>query len=106
MMRIWQSPRELIAEGPPTKADLIWVILAVPLLLVQLSVIAHRLVATALGDDLLISWLFEISVSPTDPSWQLALGIAMYGTIVLFLLFLLWGCAMQLQSWCFWRKRH
>ena len=99
------TEEELLADGRPTRSDMFWVLVGGPLVALQVGVTIWRLVNAAFGKPLVVSGWFDIAVSAASPWWHLVAGVAFHLVILTILSLVLWGCAMQIQRWWFWRKR-
>ena len=99
------TEEELLEDGRPTRSDIFWTLLGGPLVALQVTVSIWRLVSAAFGKPLIVSGWFDITVSTASPWWHLAGGVMCHLVILIALSFVLWGCAVQIQRWWFWRKR-
>ncbi|MXO52279.1 hypothetical protein GRI42_13275 [Erythrobacter gaetbuli] len=99
------TEEELLVDGRPTRSDIFWALLGGPLVALQVTVSIWRLVSAAFGKPLIVSGWFDITVSTASPWWHLVAGVMFHLVILTILSLVLWGCAMQIQRWRFWRKR-
>ena len=99
------TDEELLADGRPTRSEMLWLLVGGPLIALQVGVTISRLVNAAFGKPLLVSNWFEITVSTTSPWWHFVAGVTFHVVILTILSVVLWGGAMQIQRWWFWRRR-
>lgn len=102
---LWHTKSELQEEGPPTRKDMFWATLAIPLLIFQIVSWSSRIIGGFQGKPLKISSFFEIDVSASDPTWQFAAAVTMYFVFIAFAILILYGCTLQFQRWLFWQNR-
>lgn len=101
----WHSTRELEQEGRPGRKELLWVVLALPLLLTQLAIWTYRVFQSFDGQPLIISDTAGIVVHRSAPLWQYVGGLTFYLVLMVLNIALVWACALQIQRWLYWRGR-
>ena len=102
---LWHSETELEYEGRPSRKEMFWAVAATPLFIFQVIAWSLRIIRGFDGQPLVISSLFNIYASRSEPSWHFAAGVMMYVIFIAFALLLLWASALQFQRWLYWRHR-
>jgi hypothetical protein len=99
---LWHTKEELEAEGRPGRKEMIWVSLAFPLLLTQLTVWISRVWRSFHGHPL---ESVGITAKMTGPIWPFVGVLAIYVVGIVVAAGLLWACCLQAQRWVYWRGR-
>ncbi|MDX2211436.1 MAG: hypothetical protein SFV20_13890 [Sphingopyxis sp.] len=102
---MWLSVSELEEEGPPSRNVMVWVMIAVPIILTQISVFLYRLVQSLNGHPLEISERLGIVAHIDGPAWAYVTAALFYTVLIALFMVLLWGCALNFQSWLYWRRK-
>ncbi|KEO91173.1 hypothetical protein EH31_00480 [Erythrobacter longus] len=104
-MMIFMPRSELEAWGPPKGYELIATVFMFPVLIAQIVVFRHRLIRAFDGAPLMVTGLLDLYVKRSDGYWQFFASVGMYVVLIVAIIFLLWGCSLQVQRWLYWRKR-
>jgi hypothetical protein len=99
---LWHTKEELEAEGRPRRNELIWALLALPLLLTQLTVWITR-IWRSLGGDPIEILVFQAKI--TGPLLPFVGVLMIYAIAIIIVILLLWVCCLQGQRWLYWRRR-
>jgi hypothetical protein len=99
---LWHTKDELEAEGRPGRKEMIWALLAFPLLLTQLTVWISRVWRSFHGHPL-ESGGTEATMS--GAIWPSVGVLAIYIVAIVVAAVLLWACCLQAQRWIYWRRR-
>ena len=91
---LWHSKDKLEAEGRPGQKEMIWALLAFPLLLTQITVWISRVWKSFHGHPL-ESFVFEARMS--GPLWPFVGVLAIYLVGIVIATALLWACCLQAQ---------
>ncbi len=100
------SKAELEELDPPGPRDMLWAIIALPLVMTQLGVSIYRIWKGFSGEPLLISKIFEISVQWSDSQTQFTLGLAFYAILIAFLFVMIWACIFSIKHCLYYRRHH
>jgi hypothetical protein len=99
---ILHTTEELEEEGRPSRKQMVWVLLAFPLLLTQLTVWITRVWRSFHGHPL---GSIGIEATVTGALWPFVGVLAIYAVAIAFAGVLLWACCLELQRWLYWRRR-
>lgn len=102
---IWWTPRELVSQGRPTRMEMFWAFLALPILILQTGATVYRLALVIGGAEVSVFTWLDLSITSASEWWH-RVGAALFFLVLISVAaFLLWACCLQLQRWWVWRKR-